>query len=446
MVIGRQIKGKYRSIKTRYDLLLLAIFVILPFVRVGGDPLFLLDIPARKFHIFGLTIFPQELIFLNLLLAMAGVALFLFTAMFGRVWCAYGCPQSVLTDLYDWVGRALNGKKYGKKSATIGHKIILYFGWTILSLVVAYLFISFFVDYKETLPKILSFEIFGARADGSTAPWVKVWMFISAFALGVWGGFRENACKYVCPYGRFQTALLDAHSPIVAYNKKRGEPRRQKGQQEFEGDCTACNMCVLVCPTGIDIREGLQVGCIACGLCVDACTIEMDRKWQKPTLIDFRTIAQVDNPDTPKKLWRGRTLVYSAMMILLIGFFIFRLAERVPLYASVNHDRAIYSVEVPGVGYQNGYMVKVGNMSDKEVTVKVELISGNPDFKFDILNEVNEVKIPAAGYKNIRFIVRLNTQENHKGRKGVPLTYRIVRVDDASMVKEVKSNFSFPRK
>ncbi len=437
MVVARPVEGKHRTIKNRINVGLLILFLVLPFVRIGGDPFVLLDIPARKFHIFGLEIWPHEFYFLHLILIMAGLSLFFFTALLGRIWCGYGCPQTIFMDFYDWGAKLLVGSDYGKRPLNTSQKVRQYLAFAVLAVFFSFIFLSYFVPYEEIYSDIVNGRFFSAG--GAPAPWTIFMFFSIGFAVFNAGYFRENACKLVCPYGRFQTALLDTHSPIVSYDVKRGEPRREGKQKLFEhkGDCIDCNMCNLVCPTGIDIRQGLQVGCIACGLCVDACTNVLS-KFDKPTLIDYRTIEQVDNPTAHRQYVRPRTIVYASLLFVFLSAFVYLLLTRVPIYATVLRDKAISNVYIPEVGYQNGYELHVGNQSKQPIEVKIQVM----DSRYQILSAQDTFKIAPEGYEKIRFILRSTQQEQLVRSR--PIEFRIVDVNNEKHERLVKTVFSYP--
>ncbi|MBW7858946.1 MAG: cytochrome c oxidase accessory protein CcoG, partial [Leptonema sp. (in: Bacteria)] len=371
MVIAKPITGVYRTIKNRIRLILFAVFIVIPYIRINDIPLVLLDIPARKFYIFGLVIWPQELYFLHLLLLMAGLTLFLVTALFGRIWCGYACPQTLFTELYDGVAKLVTGNEYGKTSAkgqlSPSVRAWVYFVWAVLSILLSLQFLGYFVPYEQIIADLRSFNFFEEGAPTASL----VFMVLSSGA--AWGNMallRENMCKMVCPYGRFQTALLDKDSPIVSYNLNRGEPRRIKATQkvgQHDGDCIDCDLCVMVCPTGIDIRDGLQVGCLSCGLCVDACSIVMN-KLDKPTLIKYQPLEQTNK--RPHYV-RPRTVTYGLLLGLALTLFSFLLFVRIPFYADATLDKAIPATYIPATGWQNGYEFHIGNKSHNDVQLSI---------------------------------------------------------------------------
>lgn len=439
MVIPRPIEGKHRTIKNRINVFLYVLFLVLPFIRVAGRPILLLDIPARKFHIFGLEIWPHELYFLHLILLMSGLMLFFFTALFGRIWCGYGCPQTIFLEFYDAIARLFVGGDYGRKPLAGAAKVKAYIAYTLSAIFFSFIFLAYFKPFELIFSDIMAGKFFLYEGSIVPAPWV-IFMFMSiGFALFNAGYFRENVCHLVCPYGRFQTALLDKHSPIVSYDVGRGEPRREGKQKLFEhkGDCVDCNLCNLVCPTGIDIRQGLQIGCIACGLCVDACT-QVLGKHNRPTLIDYRTIEQVTNPDAHRPYVRPRTIIYGSLLSILLSVFIGLLIVRVPIYGVALKDRGIQSSYVPGQGYQNVYELHVGNVSHEPIEVKITV----EDKRFEILASQETYKISAEGLETLRFVVR-STEENSIARSR-PLEFKILDVHQPKNVKVLKTIFTYP--
>lgn len=444
MVIARPVTGKYRTIKNRINVFLFAIFLVLPFIRIGGTPLILLDIPARKFFIFGLTIWPQELYFLHILLLFSGFGLFFVTAMWGRIWCGYACPQTVFTEAYDKVARLLVGSNFGKASMKKSRWIPVYIAWSLLSVAFSFVFLFYFARYEDILADIMHGRVF---EPGTVLPaaWV-VFMVISVgTAIGNMVYFRENMCNLVCPYGRFQTALLDKHSPIVNYIVPRGEPRREKATQkigEHKGDCIDDLMCVVVCPTGIDIREGLQIGCLSCGLCVDACTTVMGKQ-KKESLIESVTIEQVDHPEAKVHYARGRTIVYGIILTILASVFTYLLVTRVPIYASAIKEKSISSIYVPGTGWQNGYEIHVGNLSSKDIDVTIEAYG---DYPFSIIREDDRLHVGAGGYEKVRFLVQFPETAGRPVASTIPLQFRVTDKGDPSHQKVIKTTFTFPFK
>lgn len=444
MVIARPIEGKYRRLKDRANLVLFALFLALPFIRIGGNPFVLLDIPARKFHVFGLTIWPQELYFLHLLLLSLGLMLFFFTALFGRLWCGYACPQTIFTEAYNWVGELVAGKSYGRPTMSRFDWAKVTLAWLALSFFFSFVFVAYFVPYETLFADVVRGNIFPHA--GSFIP--SFWAVGLAASTGVaffnMLYFRENLCKYICPYGRFQAALIDRHSPIVMYDPGRGEPRRAKKQKlgEQAGDCIDCHMCVQVCPTGIDIRDGLQIGCLSCGLCVDACTQVLARH-EKPTLIAYSTIQESEHRGEPqaRPYIRLRTVIYGSLLSVIVVLFTTLLILRVPMYASAIRDKNLTNIYIPTIGYQNAYEVHVGNMSYEPLRVRVGLENASD---FEVIAPQSEYAIAPGGFSRIRLILRYPATTDQTRMRNVPIVFLVEDLDHPNRFKRVKSLFSFP--
>jgi cytochrome c oxidase accessory protein FixG len=441
MVIARPIQGKHRKIKDRINIILFAIFLITPFIHIGGKPIVLLDIPARKFYVFGLVIWPQELYFLHIILLFLGFSLFFWTALAGRLWCGYACPQTIFTEAYNWIARKVTKDRFGKPSMKKLDWAIVYFVWLIISIFFSLVFLSYFKPYEETIKQIINFDFF-IPTTFIPQNWVIFTVMSTGAAFFNMVYFRENLCRLVCPYGRFQVALLDKHSPIVTYDVKRGEPRKtpkeKVGQQK--GDCIDCKLCVLVCPTGIDIRDGLQVGCLHCGLCVDACTNVMS-KFKKETLISYKTMDQIENPESKIHFFRARTVIYGSILILLMFIFIYLLYKRVPIYTTVLRDKAITNIYVPNNGWRNGYEVHIGNLSFNPLVAEIEI---NGDYPFKVLTETKEVNIKPEGYEKLRIILEYPENQVKPDRYTIPIKFIVYDKNNPNHKKEVKSFFTFP--
>ncbi|MCS7205989.1 MAG: cytochrome c oxidase accessory protein CcoG [Leptospiraceae bacterium] len=441
MVIARPINGRHRKIKDKIKIVLFAIFFILPFIRIDGIPLILLDIPARKFYVFGFIIWPQEMYFLHIILLFLGFSLFFWTALAGRLWCGYACPQTLFTEVYDSVARRIIGDRFGKPSMKKTDWFIVYIVWFIMSIIFNFVFLSYFKPFEETIHQVINLDFF-VPTTYFPQNWVIYMVLGTGTAMFNMVYFRENLCRLVCPYGRFQVALLDKHSPIVTYDIKRGEPRKQPGQKvgQHKGDCIDCKLCILVCPTGIDIREGLQVGCLHCGLCVDACTNVMGR-FNKETLISYKTIDQVENPNSKVKYLRTRTVVYGTILIVLLTAFIYLLATRVPIYTSALRDKEISNIYIPGIGWRNGYEIHIGNLSFDPLDVEIDVVS---DYNFIVLSGAKELQIKPEGYEKIRYIIEYSENQKKPNVSSVPLTFVIKDKNHPKHVKKVKTYFTFP--
>ena len=422
MLVARLSSGTFRSLKNKINIGLFILVLLLPFIEIGGHPLVLFDIPNRSFEFFGLIIWPQDFYFLHIILLLLGFMLFFFTALLGRVWCAYACPQTIFVEIYNWIGRTIGGLTFGKKTETLFVRYLVIFVWILFSLFLGFVFVSYFITPKYFIHQIIYFQIY--TESGNIATWFIFWLIISIFSFVAFSYLRENVCKYICPYGRFQTILLDKHSPVVSYDAQRGEPRRTKGNLDHTGDCTSCNLCLLVCPTGIDIREGMQVACIRCGLCIDACSHEMERI-NKKTLIDLKTTQQsLEGQNTPIKYFRFRTVIYGTVISLLLSLFIFLLYIRKPIYVNVLRDKAMISTFIPSIGYQNMYEIHLGNMSYNSLQVKMKLLTDD-NSNFIFLNTEDLYTLKSKEYKKVRVIVSYKTElDSKKGNQKIKFEFQ----------------------
>lgn len=441
MVIARPIEGRHRTIKNRINIILFAIFFIVPFIRFGNIPLVLLDIPARKFYVFGFVIWPQELYFLHIILLFLGFSLFFWTALAGRLWCGYACPQTLFTEAYNKIARIITRDRFGKPSMKKSDWAIVYLVWFFMSVFFSFVLLSYFKPFEETFRQIINLDFF-IPTTFIPHNWVIFMVLSTGAAMFNMVYFRENLCRLVCPYGRFQTALLDKHSPIVTYDIKRGEPRKKPNEKvgQHQGDCIDCKLCTLVCPTGIDIRDGLQVGCLHCGLCVDACTIVMS-KFKKETLISYKTIEQTVNPESEIKYIRPRTVIYGTILVILLVTFIYLLIVRVPIYTTVLRDKAISNVYIPNQGWRNGYEIHIGNLSFDPLDVEIQVESKYPLNK---LIESEQIHIKPEGYEKVRVILEYSESNGKLESYSVPVSFIIINKNNSKHKKIVKTYFTFP--
>nr|WP_243393568.1 cytochrome c oxidase accessory protein CcoG [Solimonas fluminis] len=372
----RMAHGRYARLRVAAMLALLGLYYLLPWITVGGQPLVLLDLPHRRFHVFGLTLMPQDLYLLAWLLVIAALTLFLFTALAGRLWCGYACPQTVWTEAFLWMERLVEGERHARlklDAAPWGaHKILRRGGrhllWAAFSLLTGLTFVAYFVPARELFPAFLT---------GTVGGWALFWSLFYGFA--TWGnaGFlREQVCKYMCPYARFQSSMFDRHTLLIAYDGKRGEPRKSLARKaaagtQSRGACVDCSLCVQVCPTGIDIRQGLQYECIACAACIDACDNVMDSVGQPRGLIRYTSSAREEGLAT--KLLRPRTIAYGLLWLLLCGGFVAMVALRSPLQLDVMRDRHSLYRQLPDGRVENLYTVKLANASADAHRFRIEV-------------------------------------------------------------------------
>jgi cytochrome c oxidase accessory protein FixG len=359
----REVKGRFDTLRDLAMYVLLGIYYFLPWISLDGRQAVLFDLPERKFYIFGLTFWPQDFIYLTLLLVIAGLSLFFFTALAGRLFCGYACPQTVWTEAFLLMERWIEGDRAKRmkldnapwtvqKFLRKGTKQAL---WITFALWTGFTFVGFFTPIRDLWGGVMGFSLGG---------WETFWLFFYSLATyGNAGFLREQVCKYMCPYARFQSAMFDKDTLIISYDEGRGEPRggRRKGTETAElGDCINCTLCVQVCPTGIDIRDGLQYECIACAACIDVCDQVMDKMGYERGLVRYTTENALHGEG--KRILRPRIMVYAVLLLAIISGVLWSIAERIPLRAELIRDRNALYRTLPDGQIENVYTLKLINM------------------------------------------------------------------------------------
>ncbi|NUS61730.1 MAG: 4Fe-4S binding protein [Lysobacter sp.] len=491
-VYPRDVSGRFAHLRIAAVFWLLGMFYLFPWARWDGRQAVLFDLPARKFHVFGLTFWPQDFLFLALLLILAGVALFFFTAIAGRLWCGYACPQTVWTEVFLWIERAIEGDRGARMkldaapwtSRKLVRKGAKHIAWIVFALWTGFTFVGFFTPITDLAARVVPFQWGG---------WEIFWVLFYAFA--TWGnaGFlREQVCKYMCPYARFQGAMFDRDTLLIAYDPMRGEPRgpRRRGLQsvlerarglipldiaadyvrrsalnpttananlqargtitfesgevaplpKFEvaelGDCIDCTMCVQVCPTGIDIRNGLQYECIACGACVDACDEVMGKMGFPKGLIRYTTQHAVDGKST--RVLRPRVFLYGGILLAMLIAFAVGIASRAPFTVEALRDRnALYRTTADGI--ENTYTLKIANKRDEARHFAVTLVSGTEGL---VLRESPTIEVPGGEVASVPITV-FAPSASVAGRKD--LRFEVSALDgDKRTTQIVESTFFGP--
>ncbi|MCW2306467.1 cytochrome c oxidase accessory protein CcoG [Rhodobium gokarnense] len=454
-VYPQAVKGTFRNIRWAVLIITLGIYYLLPFVRWDRGPnapdqAVLVDLPGRRFYFFWIEIWPQEVYYFTGLLIIAAMTLFLMNAIAGRVWCGYLCWQTVWTDLFYAVERLIEGDRRDRmkldKNRWTGEwileKVSKHTIWLLIAWWTGGAWVLYFAD-APTLVKDL--------ATGQ-APFA-AYMFIGilTFTTYVFAGFmREQVCIYMCPWPRIQAALTDEHALNVTYRYDRGEPRasvkqadklRKAGEQV--GDCIDCNQCVAVCPTGVDIRKGLQLGCIQCGLCIDACNTVMDKVGREGNLIAYDTDINIQRRMEGKepvfKPIRARTMVYVVMIALVGALMTFTLATRSFEGLNVLHDRNPLYVQLSDGGVRNGYTIRILNKRTEE-RVFVLSVEGMP--KGTTLQAVGITEtaagdpvIPIGPDQTRELRVLVNADSSANLGKSVPIAFRITDTGSGESVK-----------
>lgn len=431
-------KGTFRNLKWAAMIVLLGIYYVTPWLRWDRgdgrvDQAVLVDFEGRRFYFFFIELWPQEVYYITGLLILASFGIFLSSALFGRVWCGYACPQTVWTDLYIYVERAIEGDRNARMRLDkapwsldkAGKKISKHAIWILIAAATGGAWVFYFADAPT-----LFVDIFTGQASATVYLFIGLLTF-TTYALA--GTMREQVCTYMCPWPRIQAAMIDKDALSVTYRADRGEPRgaHKKGESwEGRGDCIDCRQCVAVCPQGIDIRDGDQLECINCALCIDACD-DIMRKVDRPTgLIAYDSYANIERrkrgAGVRYKLIRSRTILYGVLMALVAGLMIYGLANRQTLDLNVIRDRSPPFVRLADGSLRNDYALKIVNMSDvpRRVIIAVEGLPGAhllaPAFTVDgvvvveahadaVTNVRMHVVAPAdvgAGSHNIRFTIR----------------------------------------
>ena len=372
------------------------VFYGLPWLEWGTRQAVLFDLASRRFYIFGLVLYPQDFIYLTGLLVISALALFLFTAVAGRLWCGYACPQTVYSEIFLWIERKVEGDRSARmrlddanfSMEKLVKKCYKHIIWISLSIWTGFTFVGYFTPIRD-----LVMEFFLTQMSS----WELFWVFFYAFATyGNAGFMREQVCKYMCPYARFQSAMFDNDTLIVTYDAERGEPRgaRAKGADTSIlnlGACVDCSLCVQVCPTGIDIRQGLQYECIGCGACADVCNTVMDKLGYARGLVRYTTQNAMDNKWTPKDMWqrlmRPRVQIYTMILATVTIGLLVSLSLRTPFKVDVVRDRSTLSRITESGTLENVYRLQIMNAAEAVQTYHLS-VKGLPNLNITTETEV----------------------------------------------------------
>ena len=407
-IYPREVHGVFARMRFSGVVTLMSIFYFTPWLLWDGRQALLFDLPGRKFYIFGLTFWPQDLIYLSALLILAALSLFFFTALAGRLWCGYACPQTVWTEVFLWIERKIEGSRMQqikldkapwtpRKFTIKGAKHIV---WVLLSLWTGYTFVGYFTPIRELGLSILSLNM---------GPWETFWVLFYGFATyGNAGWLREQVCIYMCPYARFQSAMFDKDTLIISYDPARGDPRGSRKRSADPkklglGDCIDCTMCVQVCPTGIDIRNGLQYQCIGCAACIDACDDVMGRIGYDPGLIRYTTENALEGKST--HIVRPRMLVYAGILVILLISTVVSIIIRTPAKLDVIRDRNALFRETDEGLVENVYTLRILN-KDNQAHDYIISIEGQPDM--ELLIDKTEITIEAGAVGDMSARLRID--------------------------------------
>ena len=368
----RSIQGVFANWRWAMVWLTQLVFYGLPWLQWGERQMVLFDLEVKRFYLFGLVLYPQDFIYLTGLLIISALSLFLFTAVAGRLWCGFACPQTVYTEIFLWIEHRIEGDRSarlrldngGWTAEKLWKKSAKQSAWIAVSLWTGFTFVGYFVPIRQLGAELLALH----------GPWQMFWVLFYGFATyGNAGFLREQVCKYMCPYARFQSAMFDKDTLIVTYDTQRGEPRGARSKKVDPkaaglGDCIDCSLCVQVCPVGIDIRNGLQYECIGCGLCVDACNSVMDKVGAPRGLIRYATpngmASRWSTAQMLRRVARPRVLIYVGALVVLSVALVASMALRTPLKVDVVSDRAVLARIVSGGQLENLYRLQIMNATE----------------------------------------------------------------------------------
>jgi cytochrome c oxidase accessory protein FixG len=442
----REVKGRFATLRRACVWLTQLLFYGLPWLSMHGRQAVLFDLGARKFHLFGLVLWPQDFIYLAGLLIICAYGLFLVTAVAGRVWCGYACPQTVYTEIFLWIEHRIEGDRSARirldrQSWTLdklGKRAAKHFAWGLVALWTGFTFVGYFTPIRT---------LGSAVAHLGLGPWEAFWILFYSFATyGNAGWMREQVCKYMCPYARFQSAMFDRDTLIVSYDAGRGEPRGMtrigKGVKAT-GDCIDCSLCVQVCPTGIDIRNGLQYECIGCAACVDACDGVMDKVGRPHGLIRYATENALAGGWNPKqiraRLLRPRTIGYGLVLALMAAGMSTALALRTPLKLDVIRDRGSMGREVEGGRIENVYRLQLMNTGERNHLFHIA-VSG---IRSAAVVDEDLVELDGASARAVPVRVRIAHGAAPTGSNA--LAFTVTAQDEPSLHVTEKAVFIVPR-
>ena len=441
-VYPREVHGLFANLRVLGVVTLLGLFYGVAWLQWDGHQAVLFDLPARKFYVFGLTFWPQDFFFFAWLLVIAALALFFFTALAGRLWCGYACPQTVWTEAFLWIERKIEGSrnqqikrdKSQMSASKFRVKALKHFIWLAFALFTGFTFVGYFTPIRELAVAMASFSL---------GPWETFWIFFYGFATyGNAGWMREQVCIYMCPYARFQSAMFDKDTLIISYDGERGEPRgsRKKNvdpKQQGLGDCVDCTLCVQVCPTGIDIRDGLQYQCIGCAACIDVCDQVMEKMGYEKGLVRYTTenaMAGIKN-----HIMRPRTIIYAILLVTLSGGLIYEISQRVPLELGIIRDRnSLYRETSEGL-VENVYILKIINMDEQAHQYDLE-VSGLEGLELTM--EHKQITVPSSEVLTLPVTVQIDPVSLDRTANKIEFTLK--SVDDPELAQTETARFLGP--
>ena len=442
-IFPKRVWGRFRQVKWISMIVLLGIYYLAPFLRWdrgihAPDQAILIDMAHQRAYFFFIEIWPQEVVYLAGVLILSALALFFVTSLFGRVWCGYACPQTVWTDLFVWVERIVQGDRTKRQKLhnapwsleKIGKMTLTHALWLVIGLFTGGAWVFYFNDAPTLLENIFHLDV----------PWsVLGWILSLTFSTYLFAGFaRDQVCKFMCPYARFQSAMFDKNTLIIGYDETRGEARgkHKKGDSwEGRGHCIDCTACVQVCPMGIDIRDGLQMECIACGLCIDACDNVMEKLELPKDLIRYDTPfnqeQRASNSSEKSSLLRARTVYYTILLSLVSAVILYGLVNRSSLEMHVLRDRNPLFVMLSDGTVRNGYDIKILNKTHDDQTYSLT-VDGMPELAVRVqgYGETSATNLPVFADSVGHFRVFITAPKPGQKRSPVVFTLTNTATDE----------------
>jgi cytochrome c oxidase accessory protein FixG len=450
-IYPRSVQGIFAKWRWFMVVLTQLVFYGLPWIEWGQRQAVLFDLGSRRFYIFGLVLYPQDFIYLTAILVISAFSLFLFTAVAGRLWCGYACPQTVYSEIFMWIERKVEGDRSARMRLDgesmslekLFKKAYKHIVWLAIAMWTGFTFVGYFTPIKE-----LGMEFFL----GNMGSWEVFWVFFYAFATyGNAGFMREQVCKYMCPYARFQSAMFDKDTLIVTYDAERGEPRGARSKKADPaalglGACVDCTLCVQVCPTGIDIRKGLQYECIGCGACADVCDTIMDKVGYPRGLVKYSTEHAMKNrwtkEQTLRHVFRPRVILYIGILLVVVVTLFTSLGLRKPFKVDVVRDRASLARIVAGGKIENVYRLQIMNAAETPLHFRLTA-TGLPN-----LTLVTDSEVRVAPTESQWVSVRLQLPYDAATAGSHPIEFNIQSVQVNGQVAaelQEKSVFLVPR-
>jgi cytochrome c oxidase accessory protein FixG len=451
-IYPRSVTGRFARWRWVMVWLTQLVFYGLPWLNWNDRQALLFDLGSRRFYVFGLVLQPQDFIYLAALLVLSALALFFFTAVAGRLWCGYTCPQTVYTEIFLWVERRLEGDRSARMRLDaqpwglnkLGRKGAKQAAWLAIALFTGFSFVGYFVPVRTLATQVLALQL---------DPWATFWVFFYGFATyGNAGYLREQVCKYMCPYARFQSALIDMDSLVIAYDAGRGEGRGARSRQADPkalglGDCIDCTLCVQVCPTGIDIRNGLQNECIACAACIDVCDDVMGKMGYAPGLIRYSSGNAIEKGWSAtrmlRRVWRPRVLIYGVLLLVLGGGFAWSLGHRSDFLIDLSRDRGALARMTGQGDIENTYTLHITNSSEQAQRYKITA-SGPTGLRLDTPGELS-VPATSMGAMPVRLVLPA-LQALPLAGQTLPVSLAVVPVNaPEARTSRLRSTFLVPR-